>query len=97
MNARSEEAVGPNYDSQKMLEARQHTFRAIERIAASVRPGMRESEAVVTPRPATCARCSIRFAGGDLWVLEIQIHHPERPFGAFFEDLLLESRRWNGP
>lgn len=24
-----------------------------------------------------------------LWVLEIQIRHPERPFGAFFEDLLL--------
>lgn len=28
----------------------------------------------------------------DLWVLEIQIRHPERPFGAFFEDLLLENR-----
>jgi Xaa-Pro aminopeptidase len=25
----------------------------------------------------------------DLWVLEVQIRHPERPFGAFFEDLLL--------
>ncbi len=24
-----------------------------------------------------------------LWVLEIQIRHPEKPFGAFFEDLLL--------
>ena len=24
-----------------------------------------------------------------LWVLEIQIRHPERPFGAFFEDLLI--------
>ena len=24
-----------------------------------------------------------------LWVLEIQIRHPERPFGAFYEDLLL--------
>ncbi len=32
----------------------------------------------------------------DLWVLEIQIRHPERRFGAFFEDLLLESGRWNG-
>lgn len=27
----------------------------------------------------------------DLWVLEIQIRHPARPFGAFYEDLLLES------
>jgi Xaa-Pro aminopeptidase len=26
-----------------------------------------------------------------LWVLEIQIRHPERPFGAFFEDLLLDD------
>ena len=24
-----------------------------------------------------------------LWVLEIQIRHPSREFGAFFEDLLL--------
>ena len=27
-----------------------------------------------------------------LWVLEIQIRHPEREFGAFFEDLLLEDQ-----
>ena len=27
----------------------------------------------------------------DLWVLEMQIKHPERPFGAFYEDLLLET------
>ncbi len=26
-----------------------------------------------------------------LWVLEIQIRHPTRPFGAFFEDLLLDD------
>jgi len=26
-----------------------------------------------------------------LWVLEIQIRHPERPFSAFYEDLLLPS------
>lgn len=26
-----------------------------------------------------------------LWVLEIQIAHPERPFGAFYEDLLIED------
>lgn len=28
---------------------------------------------------------------GGLWVLEIQIRHPEADFGAFFEDLLLED------
>lgn len=28
----------------------------------------------------------------DLWVLEIAIAHPERPFGAFYEDLLLEDQ-----
>lgn len=27
-----------------------------------------------------------------LWVLEIQIRHPERPIGAFYEDLLLDQR-----
>jgi len=27
-----------------------------------------------------------------LWVLEIHIRHPEKPFGAFFEDMLLEDR-----
>jgi len=26
-----------------------------------------------------------------LWVLEVQIRHPERPFGAFYEDLLLRE------
>ena len=26
-----------------------------------------------------------------LWVLEIQLAHPDRPFGAFFEDLLIEG------
>jgi hypothetical protein len=29
-----------------------------------------------------------------LWVLEIQIRHPTRPFGAFFEDLLLEDSHY---
>ena len=27
----------------------------------------------------------------DLWVLEIQIRHPERQIGAFYEDLLLDQ------
>jgi len=27
--------------------------------------------------------------GKGLWILEIQIAHPERPFGAFYEDLLV--------
>jgi Xaa-Pro aminopeptidase len=27
----------------------------------------------------------------DLWVLELQIRHPTRPFGAFYEDLLLNN------
>jgi len=32
----------------------------------------------------------VDFAPSDLlWVLEIQIKHPDRPFGGFFEDLLL--------
>ena len=26
-----------------------------------------------------------------LWILEIQIAHPTRPFGAFFEDLLIKT------
>lgn len=28
---------------------------------------------------------------GGLWMLEIQIRHPDRPYGAFFEDLLLDE------
>jgi hypothetical protein len=28
----------------------------------------------------------------NLWVLEIAIAHPERQFGAFYEDLLLEDQ-----
>ena len=28
----------------------------------------------------------------DLWVLEMAIRHPTRPFGAFYEDLLLEDQ-----
>ena len=30
-----------------------------------------------------------------LWILEIQIAHPTRPFGAFFEDLLIEEGQGN--
>lgn len=41
-----EERVGPHYDKAKMLEARRHTWHAIGKIAASIRPGMRESEGV---------------------------------------------------
>jgi methionyl aminopeptidase len=37
---------------------------------------------------------TVDFRPSDLrWVLEIQIRHPERNFGAFFEDLLLEDDR----
>jgi Xaa-Pro aminopeptidase len=227
MATRAEEAVGPNYDSVKMLEAREHTFRAIQRIAAAMRPGMRESEGVALAksilkdagllrgwhgvyvrfgentlctynekdvpdvmleendifyidigpvyekwegdggdtfvigsdpdmhaaardvrkvfdfvrekwlRDRVSGRALYEFAeeaarslgwrlytevaghrladfphkafhsgslaaagfapSPDLWVLEIQIRHPTKPFGAFFEDLLLESGRWNGP
>ena len=31
-----------------------------------------------------------------LWVLEIAIAHPDRPFGAFYEDLLLEDQSFPG-
>lgn len=45
MNAiHAEERVGPNYDREKMLEARRHTFRAIDTIAAQIRPGMSEQQ-----------------------------------------------------
>jgi hypothetical protein len=27
----------------------------------------------------------------NLWILEIQIRHPSKPFGGFFEDLLLNT------
>lgn len=31
-----------------------------------------------------------------LWVLEIHLLHPDKPFGAFFEDMLLEDRYFAG-
>jgi hypothetical protein len=35
---------------------------------------------------------TVMFRPSDLlWILEIQIRHPERKFGAYFEDLLLED------
>jgi Xaa-Pro aminopeptidase len=43
---RAEERVGANYDREKMFEARRHTFDAIDRIAAQIRPGMTEQESV---------------------------------------------------
>ena len=45
MNSHPEETVGPNYDRAMMIEARRRTFDAIGKIAAAVKPGMRESEA----------------------------------------------------
>jgi Xaa-Pro aminopeptidase len=39
----------------------------------------------------TLAAVSIR-PSPNLWVLEIQIRHPTKPFGGFFEDLLLEDK-----
>ena len=37
---------------------------------------------------------AVDFRPSDLrWMLEIQIRHPQREFGAFFEDLLLEDDR----
>lgn len=47
---RPEEAVGQNYDRDGMLEARRQTFIAIERIAAQMRPGMKESEGLEIAR-----------------------------------------------
>jgi len=38
----------------------------------------------------TLAAVSIR-PSPNLWVLEIQIRHPTKPFGGFFEDLLLDD------
>jgi Xaa-Pro aminopeptidase len=38
----------------------------------------------------TLARVSIH-PSPNLWILEVQIRHPVKPFGAFFEDLLLAS------
>jgi hypothetical protein len=31
----------------------------------------------------------------DLWVLEIAIIHPDRTFGAFYEDMLLVDQTYN--
>ena len=38
----------------------------------------------------TLARAGFTPSPG-LWMLEIQLRHPERPYSAFFEDLLLEA------
>lgn len=38
----------------------------------------------------TLARAEFRPSPG-LWMLEIQLRHPDRPYSAFFEDLLLDT------
>jgi Xaa-Pro aminopeptidase len=46
------------------------------------------------PHEALCSGslAAVDFAPtAGLWVLEIQIRHPERPIGAFYEDLLLDE------
>jgi methionyl aminopeptidase len=45
-----EERVGPHYDKAQMLEARRRTWQAIGKIAAGIRPGMRESEGIELAR-----------------------------------------------
>ena len=42
----------------------------------------------------TLAAVSIR-PSPNLWVLEIQIRHPTKPFGGFFEDLLLDDTNYD--
>jgi hypothetical protein len=39
----------------------------------------------------TLAAVSIR-PKPNLWVLEVQVRHPTKPIGGFFEDLLLEDK-----
>ena len=39
----------------------------------------------------TLAAVSIR-PSANLWVLEVQVRHPTKPIGGFFEDLLLEDK-----
>ena len=41
----------------------------------------------------TLAAVSIRPAP-NLWVLEVQVKHPTKPFGGFFEDLLLDDSEY---
>ena len=36
------------------------------------------------------SRAEFRPSAG-LWMLEIQLRHPDKPYSAFFEDLLLEA------
>ncbi|WP_201694902.1 M24 family metallopeptidase [Paraburkholderia hiiakae] len=45
MNTGSKEAVGGKFSAAAMAHARVMTWKAIEQIAAAIRPGMRESEA----------------------------------------------------
>lgn len=45
MVAQPKEAVGPSYNIESMRLAQAMTWRAIERLSALIRPGMRESEA----------------------------------------------------
>lgn len=44
------EAVGAHYDAAQMLVAREHTRRAVQAIAAAMKPGMMESEAIETAK-----------------------------------------------
>jgi ribosome recycling factor len=85
------ERVGRHYDREQMLSVRKMTLDAIDRIARAVKPGMLEEDAVAQGRKIL-KLSAVNFAPTtDLWVLEIQIRHPGRQIGAFYEDLLLDQ------
>lgn len=73
MVAQPKEAVGPSYNIESKRLAQAMTWRATERLSAGAGSG---NGLGLEPQ----------YQG--LWILEIQIAHPDLPYGAFFEDLL---------
>ena len=99
MDLETLEMTGPNYSVEKMMTARCKTTEAAVKAIADfgwvLNLGLTDHRLSDYPHKA-------HFAGTlgtidvhpspNLWILEIQIRHPRKPFGGFFEDLLLSSQ-----
>ncbi len=101
--ARAREAIGPTFSRAAMLRAREHTFDAVNRIAAAIRPGMTERQAGGMAQSMLDAlgmervwhKTLVRFGPGTLKTFH-QPSDPDRALGEediFFVDLGLV---WDG-
>lgn len=95
-----DESVGSEFQNDLLQLARNKTLEVIQQAALRVKVGMGEAEVkkiiqeiqTQLGAPKSWHPPQIRFGEkaptANRWILEIQIRHPSRNFGAFYEDLL---------